>query len=107
MAMNKAEVLDFFSAKTEEQAKRNLYKYTDCGAFIEFEKDGIVIGSIVEGSDEGTTTFKLKYKDISEDKLEDIIARIESEASLIWDWANEEDETGLTDAEKGFDWPLL
>jgi len=105
--MTKKEILNHFSAKTEEEAKRNIYKNTDCGAFIEFEKDGIVLGSIVEGSDEGTTTFKLKYKDITEDKLEDILARIENEASLIWNWANEVGEDGLTPAEKGYDWPLL
>ena len=105
--MTKNEILKHFSAKTEEEAKRNLYKYTECGAFIEFEKDGIVLGSIVEGSDEGTTTFKLKYKDITEDKLEDILARIENEASLIWDWANKVEPNGLTPQENGQDWPLL
>jgi len=105
--MNKAEVLDYFSAKTEDQAKKNLYKATSCGAFIEFEENGIILGSIVEGSDEGTTTFHLAYDDITEDYLENIIGRIENEADLIWKWANEEDENGLTDAEKGIDWPLL
>ena len=105
--MNKAEVLDFFSAKTEDQAKKNLYKATSCGAFIEFEENGIVLGSIVEGSDEGTTTFNLAYADITKDCLENIIGIIEREADAIWKWANEEDENGLTNAEKGFDWPLL
>ena len=105
--MTKNEILKHFSAKTEEEAKRNLYKYTECGAFIEFEKDGIVLGSIVEGSESGTTTFKLKYKDITEDKLEDILARIENEASLIWDWANKVEPNGLTPQENGQDWPLL
>ena len=105
--MTKNEILKHFSAKTEAEAKRNLYKQTECGAFIEFEKDGIVLGSIVEGSDEGTTTFKLKYKDITEDKLEDILARIENEASLIWDWANKVEPNGLTPQENGQDWPLL
>ena len=105
--MTKKEILNHFSAKTEEEAKRNIYKNTDCGAFIEFEKDGIVLGSIVEGSDEGTTTFKLKYKDITEDKLENIMARIENEANLIWNWANKTGKDGMTDAEKGYDFPLL
>jgi len=105
--MTKKELLKHFSAKTEEEAKRNLYKYTECGAWIEFEKDGVALGSIVEGSESGTTTFKIKYKDITEDKLEDVLARIENEASLIWDWANKIGEDGMTDAERGYDWPLL
>ena len=108
MPMDKNDILEYFSAKTEEQAKRNLYKYTNCGAFIEFEEDGIVLGSIVEGSDEGTTTFNLKYSEgITEDYLENIIGRIENEASLIWDWANKVEPNGLTPQENGQDWPLL
>ena len=106
MYMTKADILNHFSATTEEQAKRNLYKYTDCGAFIEFEEDGIVLGSIVEGSDNGTTTFHLKYG-ITKEDLEAVIEQIEQEADVIWKWVNEQGEDGKTDAEKGFDWPLL
>ena len=105
--MTKKEILELFSAKNEEEAKRNLYKYTECGAFLEFKKDGIVIGSIVEGSDFGTTTFDIKYKDVNEGYIENIIARIENEASQIWDWANVERENGKTDMENGIDFPLL
>lgn len=106
--MKKNEILDFFSAKNEEEAKRNLYKYTSCGAFIEFKKNGIAIGSIVEGSENGTTTFHLKYNDgTTKEDFQKIIDQIEQEADLIWKWANEETEDGLTNAEKGFDWPLL
>ena len=106
--MNKNEILDFFSAKNEEEAKRNAYKYTDCSAFIEFEEDGVVIGSIVEGSDHGTTTFHLKYDDgTTKENFQKIIDQIEQEADLIWKWANEEDENGVTDAQRGMDFPLL
>ena len=54
-------VLKFFSAENEKQCERNLYKYTSCGAWIEFKDWGIRLGSIVEGSDEGTDVFELKY----------------------------------------------
>jgi hypothetical protein len=105
--MTKNEVLKYFSSENEEQAKRYIYKYTDCGAWIEFEEDGIALGSIVEGSESGTTTFKIKYEDITENRLEETIKTIESEASLIWDWANKIGEDGLTDADRGLDFPIL
>lgn len=104
--MTKQEVLEFFSAQTEEQAKRNAYKYTDCGMFVEFKDDGIVVGSIVEGSDYGTTTFDLNYGSFNKDYLETVIKEIESEATIIWDWANTPRENGLTDAESGHDFPI-
>ena len=34
-----------------QHIKRATYKYTDCGAWIEWDDDSISIGSIVEGSD--------------------------------------------------------
>ena len=41
--------------------KASTYKYTTCGAWIEVNKEGISVGSIVEGCDEGTETHELKY----------------------------------------------
>ena len=105
--MNKQDVLDYFEADNEKQAQKNLYKFTDCGAFIEFEDDGIVIGSIVEGSDIDTDTFNLQYGRFDKVELEKTIENIEEQAKLIWDWANKAGEDGLTDAEKGIDCPLL
>jgi hypothetical protein len=105
--MTKNEVLEYFSSKTEQQAKKHIYKYTDCGAWIEFEEDGIALGSIVEGSESGTSTFKIKYEDVTKDRLEETIKKIEDEAKLIWDWANKIGEDGLTDADRGFDFPIL
>lgn len=31
--------------------KKYVYKFTDCGAFVEFDEKGVVVGTIVEGSD--------------------------------------------------------
>jgi len=47
---------DFLAARmcSEEsfnQVKRNTYKYTDCGAWIDEDEKGITVGSIVEGAD--------------------------------------------------------
>lgn len=105
--MTKNEILKYFSSENEEQAKNHIYKYTDCGAWIEFEENGIALGSIVEGSESGTTTFKIKYEDATKDKLEETIKKIEGEARLIWDWANKIGEDGLTDADRGLDFPIL
>lgn len=105
--MTKKEVLKLLSAKNEEEAKRNLYKHTNCGAFLEFKRGRIIIGSIVEGSDFGTTTFDIKYKDVNRGYIENVISRIENEASQIWDWANVERDNGKTDMENGIDFPLL
>lgn len=31
--------------------KKAIYKGTDCGAWVEFDSEGIIVGTIVEGSD--------------------------------------------------------
>lgn len=101
------DVLVFFNAENEEQAKRHIYKYTDCGACITFKPDGIVISSIVEGCDFGTATYPLRYADGFTDA--DIQARInavEAEAKALWNWANEGPEGGdQTWADLGLDAP--
>ena len=99
-------VLKFFSAKDQKECERNLYKYTSCGAWIFFHDWGITLGSIVEGSDNGTNHYKLEYSEgFSDLAIQMAIDEIEKEADLIWNWANKEDEDGKTDAEKGFDFP--
>jgi hypothetical protein len=50
----------------------------------------------------------LKYDDgTTKENFQKIIDQIEQEADLIWKWANEEDENGVTDAQRGMDFPLL
>lgn len=106
--MTKNEIFEYFGAKNEEGVKRYLYKYTNCGAWIEFQNDGFVIGSIVEGSDQGTDSFQFKYNELTDaDELDKAIQEIENQAELIWIWANKIGEDGMTDAERGYDWPLL
>lgn len=82
-------VLDFFSAENEEQCERRIYKYTECGAWIEFNESGIVIGSIVEGCDFGTSTYPLYYADnFTAKDIQDRIDAVEAEADAIWNWCN-------------------
>jgi hypothetical protein len=103
---NKEDILIALCAEDEEKAKRNIYKYTACGAWIEFLKDGIRIGSIVEGSDFDATSHELTYP-FKESEYDEVIESLEKETSLIWEWANTERENGKTDAENGLDFPLL
>mgnify|MGYP006189116905 CR=1 FL=1 len=101
-------VLGFFSAENEKQCERNLYKYTIFGACIEFKDWGISLGSIVEGSDDGTDVFDLRYgKGFSKKIIGKTIDRIEEQAEAIWDWANEVREDGKTDEENGLDFPTF
>jgi hypothetical protein len=87
---NEAEVLKMLGVESVERAKRNVYKYTDCGAWIEFEEGGIKIGSIVEGCDTGTIIYNLEYP-FSNELYDKCMEAIEEEADQLWEWANSED----------------
>jgi len=86
--------------------KRGVYKYTDCGAWVEFKEDGIELGSIVEGSDHGAETIELTWEEVPE-KFAPSLQTIEGQCDLIWKWANVVRKDGKTDMELGLDWPLL
>ncbi len=102
---NQQDMLNALSADNVEDAKRNVYKYTDCGAWIEFELDGIRVGSIVEGCSFGTAIYPLKYPFTDAD-YDARITAIEAEADALWDWANEgPPDTGMTWADIGQDAP--
>ena len=84
------------------QAKRSTYKYTSCGAWLETDKEGVSVGSIVEGSDQGTETYKLNYPFEIKDFWNSLDA-VEQEAQEIWndthgcaDCGEENLETGYT-----------
>ena len=107
-------VLQFFSADTEEECERRIYKYTSCGASIKFEETGVVISSIVEGCNFGTATYPLHYADkFTGADIQARIDAVEKEAEAIWEWANRRcDKQGrwrsngsMTHAEIGLDAP--
>lgn len=75
----------------EESLSHRVYKGTDCGAWLKVIDGGVEIGSIVEGSDAETTTYKLCYP-FSEKLFWDDLQRVEDEASMLWDEANGEDD---------------
>lgn len=95
--------------RDESWIKRGVYKYTDCGAWIVFNEDGVKLGSIVEGSDNGgADSIDLTWKEIPI-KFTSSLDEIERQCDLIWQWANvpRDYADGKTDMEIGLDWPLL
>lgn len=94
--------------RDEAWIKRGVYKYTDCGASIEFNENGVKLGSIVEGSDFGADSIDLTWKEIPS-KFTSSLQAIEDQCELIWQWANEPRDyaDGKTDMEIGLDFPLL
>ena len=69
--------------ETFGQLKRNVYKYTSCGAWVLMREQGVELGSIVEGVDEGTETHKLNYP-FTIDQFQDALQAVEDEAKEIW-----------------------
>ena len=83
--------------KSFDEVKKNTFKFTDCGAWIEegrgvlMEDGGIVVGSIVEGADYDATTHVLSYPfEIQE--FWDALKEVEMEADQIWREINEGDD---------------
>lgn len=91
--------------RNEKLIERDVYKYTDCGAWIAFEEDGILLGSIVEGSDVGCESHFLAWRKVTQKAITERLDAIETEADAIWQWANEDREDGQTDADAGLDFP--
>ena len=94
--------------RDESCIKRGVHKYTDCGAWIEFNEGGVKLGSVVEGSDFGANSIDLNWKEIPA-KFTSSLDLIEEQCDLIWQWANvpRDCADGKTDMEIGLDFPLL
>lgn len=86
-------------ARWQQLIGRRLYKYTDCGAWIDVDwrLKQIRLGSIVEGCDFGTLIYCLPFNHIDNHSLEGRIAKIEEEANLLWHWANDEEARDCED----------
>lgn len=62
---------------------RSVYRGTSCGAWVSYQRNGVTVGSIVEGCDYGTQSYALEYPFDKKDfwgKLEEV----EKEATSIW-----------------------
>jgi len=69
--------------KDFSDVEKATYKYTTCGAWIAQSSDGITIGSIVEGCDEGTSVYTLDYP-FEIDLFWDSLDKVDKEAEKIW-----------------------
>lgn len=78
--------------------RRNLYKFTDCGAWISPQYDHLTetleavrVGSIVEGSDAEVEADDLEFPFTSE-QWDEAVAYVEAEAALEFDSINQGDQ---------------
>lgn len=99
-----------FGEESLKDIEKNTYKYTDCGAWIQEKTEtrvdyesphidefndaptyehpvGITVGSIVEGSDSMTRSFRVTYP-FELDEFWDALKAVEGEADLIWNEIN-------------------
>lgn len=86
----------FKCSELERKIDRAVYKGTDCGAWVRFDERGIVVGSIVEGSDaEFSERIDLTGVDISDEgakilteRFWNTIEKINGLACDAWEEAN-------------------
>lgn len=75
---------------TPERIERDLYKYTECGAWISWTDTTITIGSIVEGSDaEFNRTFCIPAE---LGTIDEWIDELEALCDEAWHEANDAEE---------------
>ena len=72
--------------------EKALFKGTACGAWIEFPDDGLVVGSIVEGSDVDCESYSFDWtgEEDVESFLTNALDEIEMEAEELWRECNDE-----------------
>jgi len=73
--------------------EKALFKGTECGAWIDFTDYGLVVGSIVEGSDFECEShyFDWTGEEDVESFLDKALYEIELEADILWRERNEDD----------------
>ena len=79
----------YFGSDSPRRLEHDIYKYTDCGAWIKWDDKSVTIGSIVEGSDaefDKKFSFPVESKDI--DDWLDELNELTDEA---WHEANDDD----------------
>jgi hypothetical protein len=99
-------IVDNYGGEDIEYMRRCIYKYTECGAWVSVvtaegtfhsgskvpegaDVLGLIVGSIVEGCDEGTDTHEGMFDeylsaDAAAEVFESAVKATESEANSIW-----------------------
>ena len=75
----------------DERINHLLFKNTDCGMSVYIEDDGITLGSIVEGWDEGYVEAPKLFYPINKKDIEDWSEIVNRRACMCWDIINGED----------------
>ena len=101
MIKNIYELAKFFSIddaenltteQIDEKINRYLFKYTDCGMGVYIEDDGITLGSIVEGWDEGYVEAPKLFYPIDNKDINDWTEIVNRRVCMCWDIINGEGE---------------
>lgn len=89
MINNISELAEYLDT-TVDRIKHDVYKYTDCGAWIVWNDASVTVGSIVEGSDaEFSNTLYFPFESDEYDKW---ISNLEYLCDEAWHEANDEEE---------------
>ena len=81
MKVNNIEEYASYLGIPVDSLKRSIYKYTDCGAWIDWDDNRVTIGSIVEGSDaEFSKTFLFPVEVSRIDNFKTMFFETEKEA---------------------------
>lgn len=75
-----------------EKINRHLFKHTECGMSVYIEDDGITLGSIVEGWDEGYVEAPKLFYPIDKKDINDWTEIVNRRACICWDIINGEGE---------------
>ena len=88
MTIKRIDDIAYIFGTTVKRLKHDVYKETNCGAWIEWDDETVTIGSIVEGSDaEFQKTFRFPFKSI---ELDDWFEELENLTDEAWHEANDE-----------------
>ena len=86
--INKIEDLAEYLGTSVNSLKHDVYKYTECGAWIKWNNEGIIFGSIVEGSDaEFSDSLQFPF---SADDYESAMEYLEQIVNEAWLEANDD-----------------
>ena len=87
MTINNIDDLCSYLSTNINRLERDIYKYTDCGAWIKWDDESVTVGSIVEGSDaEFDRRFTYPF---SSDDYENWIVELEDLTDEAWHEAND------------------
>ena len=90
MIINNTNDLATYFGTTLDHLERDIYKYTECGAWITWTDSSVSIGSIVEGSDaEFSETFQFP---VDSDEIDNWMEELEELCDEAWHEANDWEE---------------